>query len=138
MIEEQKSINTLIVTQLNCRGVKKSQIEILNILEKTQADIACQNETNLGNKNQTKLEGYTLAENTKHSRLGSANYIKHRLNYELIETKTYKLESKLTQEFITIKRIWSLRNKHLCITTCRNKNGPNNKNSKQRSPLNHW
>ena len=138
MIEEPKSIKTLIVRQLNCRGLNKSQIEILNILEKTQADIACQNETNLGKKNHPKLEGYTLAGNTKHSRLGSANYIKHRLNYELIETKTNKPESKLTQECITIKSTWTLRNKHLCIATCRIKNGPNNKSSKQRSPLNHW
>ena len=71
-------------------------------MEKTQADIACLNETNLGKKNQ-RLEGYTLAGNTKHSRLGSAIDIKHRLNYELKETKTYKSERKLTQECITIK-----------------------------------
>ena len=72
-------------------------------MEKTQDDIACLNETNLGKKNHPKLEGYTPAGNTKHSRLGSAIYIKHRLNNELIETKTYKSESKLTQECITIK-----------------------------------
>ena len=72
-------------------------------MEKTRADIACLNETNLGQKNHPKLEGYILAGNTKHSRLGSEIYIKHRLNYEFIETKTYKSESKLTQECITIK-----------------------------------
>ena len=103
MIEKQNSIKTLIVMQLNCRGLNKNKIEILNTLERTQADIACLNETNLGKKNHPKLEGYTLAGNTKHSRLGSAIDIKHRLNYELIETKTYKSESKLTQECITIK-----------------------------------
>ena len=34
MIEKQKSQKTVIVTQLNCRGVNKNKIEILNILEK--------------------------------------------------------------------------------------------------------
>ena len=105
MTEKQKLQKTLTVTQLNCRGLNKNKIEILNILEKTQADIACLNETLLGKKNHPKLEGYTLAGNTKDSRLGSAIYIKHRLNYELIETKTYKSESKLTQECITIKTL---------------------------------
>ena len=86
MIEKkQKSQKTLIVTQLNCRGLSKNKIEMLNILEKAQADTACLNETNLGKKNHPKLEGYTLAGNTKHSRLGSAIYIKHRLNYQFIE-----------------------------------------------------
>ena len=73
--------------QLNFRGLNKNKIEILNIEEKTQADIACRNETNLCKKNHPKLEGYNLAGNTKHSRLGSAIYIKHQLNYELIEKK---------------------------------------------------
>ena len=72
-------------------------------MEKTQADLACLNKTHLGRKEQPKLEGYNLAGNTKDSRLGSAIYIKHRLNYELIETKTDKSESKLTQECITKK-----------------------------------
>ena len=72
-------------------------------MEKTQTDIACLNETHLDNKKHPKLEGCNLAGNTKDSRLGSAIYIKHGLNYELIETKTYKSESKLTQECITIK-----------------------------------
>ena len=103
MIEKQKSQKTLIVTQLNCRGLNKNKVEILNNLEKTQAEIACLNETHLGKKKQTKLEGYNLAGNTKDSRLGSAIYLKHGLNYELRETKTYKSESKLTQECITIK-----------------------------------
>ena len=73
MIETQKSIKTLIVTQLNCRGLNKNKIEILNILEKTQADIACLNETKLGKKNHPKLEGYTLACNTKHKPLRICN-----------------------------------------------------------------
>ena len=103
MIEKQKSQKTLRVTQLNCHGLNKNKIEILNKLEKTQADITCLNKINLGKKNHPKLEGYTSAGNTKHSRLGSAIHIKHRLNYELIETKTYKSESKVTQECITIK-----------------------------------
>ena len=63
--------------------------------------IACLNKTNIGKKNHPNLEGYTLAGNTKNNRLGSAIYIKHRLNYKFIETKTY--ESKQRQEFITIK-----------------------------------
>ena len=103
MIEKQKSQKTLIVTPLNCRGLNKNKIEILNILEKTQADIVCLNETNLGKKNHPNLEGYTLAIYTKHIRLGSAINIKHRLNYGLLETKTYKSESKLTQDCITMK-----------------------------------
>ena len=103
MIEKQKSQKTHIVAQLNCRGLNRNKIEILNILEKTQADIACLNETNLRKKSHPKLEGFTLAGNTSHSRLGSAMYIKRRLNYELIETKTYKSESKLTQECVAIK-----------------------------------
>ena len=40
MVEKQKSLKTLTVTQLNCRGLNKNKIQILNILEKTQADIA--------------------------------------------------------------------------------------------------
>ena len=78
MIEKQKSQKkTLLVTQLNCRGLNKNKIELLNILENTQADIGCLNETKLGKKNQPTLEGYTLA--------------------------GYTLESKITQECITIK-----------------------------------
>ena len=77
----------------------------MDILEKTQADIACLNETKIGKKNHTNLEGYNLAGNTEHSCLGSAIYIEHRLNYELMVTKTHKSESKLTQERITIKTL---------------------------------
>ena len=105
MFEKQNLQKTLIVTQLNCRGLNKNKIEILDILEKTQADIACLNETKIGKKNHPNLEGYNLAGNNEHSRLGSAIYIEHRLNYELMVTKTYKSESKLTQERITIKTL---------------------------------
>ena len=105
MIEKQKLQKTLILTQLNCRRLNKNKIEILNILVETQADIACLNKTLLGKKNQPNLEGYTLAGNIKHSGLGSAIYIKHRFNYELTETKKYKSESKLTQEYITKKTL---------------------------------
>ena len=31
------------------------------------------------------------------------------------------------------KNTWTPQNKHLCITTTRNKNGPNHRNTKQRS-----
>ena len=81
MIENQKLQKTLTFTKLNCRGLNKNKIEILNILEKTQADIACLNEAHLGKKNHPNFEGYTLAGNTKQRRLGSAIYIQHRLNY---------------------------------------------------------
>ena len=103
-MENIKLQTKLIVTQLNCRGLNKYNIEILNIL-KNPSRQAFLNETNLGKKNKPKLEGYTLAGNTKHSRLGSVIYIKGRLYYELIETKTYKSENKLTQECINIKTL---------------------------------
>ena len=51
MIKNTKKITK---TQLNCRGLNKNKIEILSILEKTQDDIACLNETNLGKKNHPK------------------------------------------------------------------------------------
>ena len=56
MIEKWKFQKTLIVTQLICRGLNKNKIELLDILEKTQADIACLNETKLGKKNYPNLE----------------------------------------------------------------------------------
>ena len=68
MIEKQKLQKTLIFTQLNCRGLNKNNKEIISILEKTQADNTCLNKTNLGKKNHPKLEGYTLAGNTKNNR----------------------------------------------------------------------
>ena len=60
MIEKQKLHKTVIVTQLNCRGLNQNKIEILDILAKTLADIACLNETNLGRKSHPNLVGYTL------------------------------------------------------------------------------
>ena len=79
MIEKQKLLKRVIVTELNCGGLNKNEIEILDILEKTQVDIACLNKTSLDEKNFPNSEIYILAENTKHSRLGSEIYIKYRL-----------------------------------------------------------
>ena len=78
MIEKQNLQKTLLVTQLNCRGLNKNKIEILSILEKPKP-------TKLARTNHPSVEGYNLAGNTKNSRLRSAIYIKHTLNYKLIE-----------------------------------------------------